>query len=90
MFLEGEMDFAVIMFCGLLISIDTVTYCLCPPCTRQNPEDTQEMVQRVLDMATEESDNPDLRDRGFIYWRLLSTDPEAAKLVVLGEKVRHT
>ena len=52
----------------------------------QSPEDSQEMVQRVLDMATEESDNPDLRDRGFIYWRLLSTDPEAAKLVVLGEK----
>ena len=52
----------------------------------QNPEDTQEMVQRVLDMATEESDNPDLRDRGFIYWRLLSTDPEAAKMVVLGDK----
>jgi AP-1 complex subunit beta-1 len=52
----------------------------------QSPEDTQEMVQRVLDMATEESDNPDLRDRGFIYWRLLSTDPEAAKIVVLGEK----
>ncbi len=57
-------------------------------CFLKNPEDTQDMVQRALDMATEESDNPDLRDRGFIYWRLLSTDPEAAKLVVLGEKVR--
>jgi len=55
-------------------------------CFLKNPEDTQDMVQRVLDMATEESDNPDLRDRGFVYWRLLSTDPEAAKLVVLGEK----
>eukprot|EP00977_Amphora_coffeiformis_P006709 scaffold1475_cov167-Amphora_coffeaeformis.AAC.2 len=52
----------------------------------KNPEDTQDMVQRVLDLATEESDNPDLRDRGFIYWRLLSTDPEAAKMVVLGDK----
>eukprot|EP00538_Stauroneis_constricta_P004266 CAMPEP_0119555456 /NCGR_PEP_ID=MMETSP1352-20130426/7661_1 /TAXON_ID=265584 /ORGANISM="Stauroneis constricta, Strain CCMP1120" /LENGTH=888 /DNA_ID=CAMNT_0007602217 /DNA_START=37 /DNA_END=2703 /DNA_ORIENTATION=- len=55
-------------------------------CFLKNPEDTQEMVQRVLDMATEESDNPDLRDRGFIYWRLLSTDPQAAKMVVLGDK----
>merc|ERR1740139_1541093 len=55
-------------------------------CFLKNPEDTQDMVQKVLDMATEESDNPDLRDRGFIYWRLLSTDPEAAKMVVLGEK----
>lgn len=55
-------------------------------CFLKNPEDAQDMVQRVLDLATEESDNPDLRDRGFIYWRLLSTDPEAAKLVVLGDK----
>ena len=55
-------------------------------CFLKNPEDTQDMVQKVLDLATEESDNPDLRDRGFIYWRLLSTDPEAARLVVLGEK----
>jgi AP-1 complex subunit beta-1 len=55
-------------------------------CFLKNPENTQEMVQRVLDLATEETDNPDLRDRGFIYWRLLSTDPEAAKLVVLSDK----
>eukprot|EP00970_Alexandrium_tamarense_P001076 scaffold114_cov200-Alexandrium_tamarense.AAC.46 len=55
-------------------------------CFLKDPENCQEMVQRVLDLATEESDNPDLRDRGFIYWRLLSTDPEAAKLVVLGDK----
>jgi vesicle coat complex subunit len=57
-------------------------------CFLKAPEETQEMVQRVLDMATEESDNPDLRDRGFVYWRLLSTDPEAAKTVVLCDKVR--
>lgn len=52
----------------------------------KKPKDTQEMVQKVLNMATQETDNPDLRDRGYVYWRLLSTDPEAAKAVVLGEK----
>ena len=52
----------------------------------KKPESTQEMVQRVLNMATEDSDNPDLRDRGYVYWRLLSTNPEAAKAVVLAEK----
>lgn len=50
------------------------------------PDDAQEMVQKVLHMATEESENPDLRDRGYVYWRLLSSNPEAAKAVVLGEK----
>lgn len=40
----------------------------------------------MLSLATQDSDNPDLRDRGFIYWRLLSTDPAAAKEVVLADK----
>jgi len=44
------------------------------------------MVQKALNLATQETDNPDLRDRGYVYWRLLSTDPAAAKAVVLGEK----
>ena len=44
------------------------------------------MVPKVLKWATEEVDNPDLRDRGYIYWRLLSTDPAAAKAVVLSDK----
>nr|CDS20191.1 AP 1 complex subunit beta 1 [Echinococcus granulosus] len=52
----------------------------------KRPSDTQELVQNVLGLATLESDNPDLRDRGYIYWRLLSTDPTAAKEVVLAEK----
>jgi len=50
------------------------------------PGSTQDMVSKVLRCATEESNNHDLRDRGYIYWRLLSTNPEATKQVVLGDK----
>uniref|UniRef100_A0A673H2A4 AP-1 complex subunit beta-1-like n=1 Tax=Sinocyclocheilus rhinocerous TaxID=307959 RepID=A0A673H2A4_9TELE len=52
----------------------------------KKPSETQELVQQVLSLATQDSDNPDLRDRGYIYWRLLSTDPVTAKEVVLSEK----
>jgi AP-1 complex subunit beta-1 len=52
----------------------------------KQPDNTQEMVQKVLNLATEHSDNPDLRDRGYVYWRLLSSDPEAARAVVLSQK----
>jgi len=52
----------------------------------QRPMKGQDLVPKVLKWATEETDNPDLRDRGFMYWRLLSTDPETAKLIVMGEK----
>mmetsp|Transcript_78628 Transcript_78628/g.163432 ORF Transcript_78628/g.163432 Transcript_78628/m.163432 type:complete len:890 (-) Transcript_78628:222-2891(-) len=52
----------------------------------KKPQQTQDMVSKVLKFATEESNNHDLRDRGYIYWRLLSTNPEATKRVVLGDK----
>ncbi|CAD7931371.1 unnamed protein product [Amoebophrya sp. A25] len=47
---------------------------------------TQQMVTRTLKLCTEETDDPDLRDRGYMYWRLLSSDPKVTKEVVLGTK----
>jgi AP-1 complex subunit beta-1 len=52
----------------------------------KSPSTGQDVVTETLRLATEESDNPDLRDRAFIYWRMLSSDPESTKQVVLGEK----
>jgi len=52
----------------------------------RKPTDSEDLVQSVLSAATEKSDNPDLRDRGYIYWRLLSTDPDAAKAVILADR----
>jgi AP-1 complex subunit beta-1 len=43
-------------------------------------------VQKVLKAATSETDNPDIRDRAYVYWRLLSSDPGVTKGVVLAEK----
>ncbi|KAJ7802428.1 adaptin N terminal region-domain-containing protein [Mycena olivaceomarginata] len=52
----------------------------------KKPEAAQGVVQRVLDTATKDCDSPDVRDRAYIYWRLLSTDPGAAKAVVLAHR----
>ena len=41
----------------------------------KKPEEGEEIIQRVLKLCTEEADNPDLRDRAYIYWRMLSTSP---------------
>lgn len=49
-------------------------------------KNTKDIITRALKMSTEESDNPDLRDRAYIYWRLLSKSVEVAKKVVLAEK----
>jgi AP-1 complex subunit beta-1 len=47
---------------------------------------SQELVQQVLHHATEDCMNPDIRDRGHVYWRLLASDPDLAKAVVLSER----
>ncbi|KAL2363645.1 hypothetical protein RJZ56_003426 [Blastomyces dermatitidis] len=52
----------------------------------QRPTKGQQLVPQVLKWCTEETDDPDLRDRGYMYWRLLSTDPNAARAIVMGEK----
>lgn len=54
----------------------------------KRPEKAQGLVQRVLQAATSENDNPDVRDRAYIYWRLLSntSDQNATKNIVLSEK----
>ncbi|KAK9461931.1 adaptin N terminal region-domain-containing protein [Lipomyces oligophaga] len=53
------------------------------------PTKGQELVLKVLKWATEETDNPDLRDRGYMYWRLLSSGPASSdetRRIVLSEK----
>ncbi|KIJ34931.1 hypothetical protein M422DRAFT_181406, partial [Sphaerobolus stellatus SS14] len=52
----------------------------------KKPDSAQSVVQRVLNTATKDCDNADVRDRAYIYWRLLSTDPGAAKAVVLAHR----
>ena len=49
-------------------------------------ETAKTVVHKVLKLVTEEIDNPDLRDRGFMYWRLLAVNPTVAGEVVLAEK----
>ncbi|KAJ3883414.1 adaptin N terminal region-domain-containing protein [Lentinula edodes] len=46
----------------------------------------KELVHKVLKWTTEEADNPDLRDRGFMYWRMLAINPTVAGEIVLSEK----
>jgi AP-1 complex subunit beta-1 len=46
----------------------------------KKPSNTQGLVQKVLQSATAENDNPDIRDRAYVYWRLLSGDLDVAKV----------
>ncbi|KAL9018533.1 MAG: hypothetical protein Q9185_004134 [Variospora sp. 1 TL-2023] len=46
----------------------------------------QQLVQKIFQAATAENDNPDVRDRAYVYWRLLSSNPQVAQNVVLSDK----
>ncbi|KAI3644770.1 hypothetical protein MP228_010934 [Amoeboaphelidium protococcarum] len=50
------------------------------------PAQAQQLVQQLLQMATTSSDSADLRDKAYIYWRLLAADPRLCKAVVMSEK----
>lgn len=49
-------------------------------------DEAEEMIAGILKLATEETDNSDLRNRGYVYWRMLTSDPEMAKEIILEEK----
>ncbi|KAF8902127.1 Adaptor protein complex beta subunit [Gymnopilus junonius] len=53
---------------------------------KPSSEKARELVHKILKWATEEVDNPDLRDRGFMYWRMVAINPAVAGEIVLAEK----
>ena len=50
------------------------------------PDEGEEIVKDCLQRGAEESENPDVRDRAYIYWRLLEIDPDIAKEMICSEK----
>lgn len=54
----------------------------------KKPKNTEAkaMLENILDIATKEVESADIRDRGFIYLRLLTSSPESAKQVVLSAR----
>ncbi|KAF4723557.1 hypothetical protein FOZ62_029596, partial [Perkinsus olseni] len=51
----------------------------------------QDIVSKVLKACTDSSSNPDLRDRGYMYWRMLSMgDLEKCKKIVVAPLPRIT
>ena len=51
-----------------------------------NPEQNSSFILNLLQKTTDECYSPDVRDRAFIYWRLLNTNPQAVSDILSGEK----
>ena len=48
---------------------------------------TPQILQQVLDKATKEVENADVRDKAYLYWRLLSTDDKGLQKDILLNKL---
>ena len=53
---------------------------------KPNDSQAQGLVQKIFQAATAKNDNPDVRDRAYVYWRLLSSNAQIAQSVVLSHK----
>ncbi|KAK8828044.1 adaptor protein complex 1 or 2, subunit beta 5 [Blastocystis sp. ATCC 50177/Nand II] len=51
----------------------------------RRPDAGKDVMTSLLTVATAETLSVDMRDRAYLYWRLLSSNPAAARRVVLGE-----
>ncbi len=51
-------------------------------------EESYSILNTVFEFTSKEADNPDLRERGFVYWRLMAIDPNIAAQIILCEKPR--
>ena len=49
-------------------------------------DESYNILNQVFDFCTKECENPDVRDRGYMYYRLMSINPELASKVILTEK----
>ena len=50
------------------------------------PSECQDLVKDIIEKGAQETENPDVRDRAYIYWRLLEIDVDMAKDMILAEK----
>lgn len=46
----------------------------------KKPKEAQALVQQILQTTTSSGESADLRDKAYIYWRLLSSNPQSAKV----------
>jgi len=48
---------------------------------------TRQLLQKILNKATNEIENADVRDQAYIYWRVLSTDDKALQKKIIMRKL---
>ena len=51
-------------------------------------EESYNILNQVFDFCTKECEDPDVRDRGYMYYRLMTIDPQLAIKIIVNDKPR--
>ena len=51
-------------------------------------EESYNILNQVFDFCTKECEDPDVRDRGYMYYRLMTIDPQLASKIIVNDKPR--
>ena len=51
-------------------------------------EESYNILNQVFDFCTKECEDPDVRERGYMYYRLMTIDPQIANKIIVNEKPR--
>ncbi len=49
-------------------------------------EESFNILNQVFDFCTKDCENPDIRDRGYMYYRLMTIDPQLASKIIVNDK----
>lgn len=69
---------------GTNVQLQLLTACV--KLYTKKPDEGKELLHDILQQATQRSDNADIRDRAYIYWRLLSSDSDLSKHIALAHR----
>ncbi|KAF7458164.1 AP-1 complex subunit beta-1 [Cryptosporidium felis] len=83
---NGFLQYFVDVFLDEAVPVQLQILTTVVKCFLKAPIHNQQLVTDIFRLATTNAENPDVRDRAFIYWRLLSTNPEETRRVVLGQR----
>lgn len=84
--LNGCLQYFVDVFIEEPVSVQLQILTTVVKCFLKAPVQNQQLVTDIFRLATNGAENPDVRDRALIYWRLLSTNPEETRKVVLSKR----
>jgi vesicle coat complex subunit len=78
------LQFYVDAFLDETVSVQYYILSAAVKCYLRMPSFCQDTIHALLRTCTDKGESPDLRDKAYVYWRMLSIDPKLSKVMRFG------